>query len=169
MITYVHYCFRSIPRTRTKGQIASVSIGDNTYGLKIVRPTYYNSGKKSFLHLLVWNILSFFRFKEYQLIDEDGQIASYAQIMPKIFIFPFVSNKGLHIGPCYTIEKYRGKGLYSGLLKIIIQKETKCNEFFIFTKTTNIASQKGILKAGFIPYAYGYKSKFGIYKIIKTI
>ena len=168
MNTYIFYCFRSTPVSGAKGQIYSVYINGLTYGLKILRPTYKNSGGKDFFHLLVWNILSLFRLKEYQLISETGEIASYAQLMPKIFIFRFMQRKGLHIGPCFTIEKYRGRGLYPELLKIIIQNETKCNEFYIFTKTTNIASQKGIVKAGFIPFGHGYKSKFGVYKILQS-
>lgn len=168
MTTYIFYRFRITSDKRIhKKQVGTICVNGFTYHLKVIHPNYYNSGGKNFLHLLLWNILSFFRFKEYQLIDSDGKIASYAQVMPKIIIFSFLSNKGLHIGPCYTVEKHRGRGLYPELLKIIIQNETKNSEFFIFTKTTNIASQKGIVKAGFIPYGYGRKSKFGIYRISK--
>lgn len=168
MTTYIFYHLKLTPEQSTqRKQVLSVRIRGHRYTLKVVRPTYQNSGGKNFLHLFIWNVLSFFRFKEYQLIDRKGKIVSYAQLMPKIFIFSFMSKQGLHIGPCYTDEKQRGRGLYPELLKMIIQNEIKNDEFFIFTKKTNIASQKGIIKAGFVPFGYGYKSKLGIYRISK--
>ena len=52
---------------------------------------------------------------------------------------------------CRTAEWARGRGIYSSVLRYILQKY--CNEQFssawIYTTSRNVPSQKGILRAGF--------------------
>ena len=168
MITYVFNCFKREPLQKPKEPLsASVCINGYTYNLRVKRCPVYFDTLESFLCTIAWNILSFFRHKEYQLIDQEGKVISRLRIMPKIFAFQFMSKNGLHIGPSYTDPEYRGKGLNPELRKIMIKNETKYNEFFTSVKTTNVASLKANTKAGFIPFAYGSKSIFGISKIIK--
>lgn len=55
------------------------------------------------------------------------------------------------IGPCHTSENFRGKSLYPTALKLscaYLEKKKK-HIAFINTKSNNVASQKGILKAEF--------------------
>jgi predicted acetyltransferase len=77
---------------------------------------------------------------------------------------------GLHIGPCWTHPDFRGHGLYPYLLqKIIEDYQNNIDKIYIFASTSNIASQRGIEKAGGRLFAYGYKTKLGIYKISSGI
>lgn len=50
-------------------------------------------------------------------------------------------------GDSFTLEKYRGKGIYTNVLKAIV---ASCNkDIFIYVEPNNIASIKAIEKAGF--------------------
>lgn len=77
-----------------------------------------------------------------------------------------ISSYGKHLKPCYLLlspediiishcvifEKYRGKGLYSTLLKNITVQQAKSNEqveMYISCLDWNIPSIKGIQRAGF--------------------
>jgi hypothetical protein len=115
-------------------------------------------------HNILWTVFSLGKFVEYQLINKKDMVLSSAQVMPKIFIFSFMDKNGIHIGPCYTHDNYRGRGYYPYLLTFITS-EYKYKNIYIFCEETNISSQKGILKAGFKSFAKGYKSKIGIYKV----
>lgn len=115
-------------------------------------------------HFLFW-LFSFGRFSEYQVIC-GGKVVAFAQVSSRIFIFGFMprGKNTVHIGPCYTQPDFRRKGLYSFLLASICSDFSE-NEKYIFCHKENMPSKRGILKAGFVPFAEGYKSKIGIYKI----
>lgn len=162
------YIFYRIDEKIGKTLPAKLVINGEEFGVRRVVPMFFNAGSKALLHTVAWHLLSLFRFREYQLIDSRGKIASYAQTMPKIIIFDFMKSGGVHLGPCLTTEKHRGKGLYPALLRLICEVE-KNDTFYIFTTNENIVSQKGILKSGFKPIAQGYKSKIGVYKISKYL
>lgn len=116
---------------------------------------------------LFWYLFTFGRYCIYYVYDDNKKIVHFSHVMPKIFKYSFMPQKNsIHIGPCWTHEKHRGKGIYPAVLSKI------CNDFsqkntYIFTEKENLASQKGIEKVGFKQYATGSKSKYlGIYKII---
>lgn len=117
------------------------------------------------MHDILWTILSFGRYKEYQLLDNrTKQVVAKAQLMPKIIIFGFMKTGGLHIGPCFTEPQYRGNGFYPFLLKKIMQDyQNKVSDFYIFCDEKNISSKKGIEKAGFKCFGKGVKNRWGIY------
>lgn len=131
--------------------------------VRIIKPNGFS------FHNIAWKLFSLNKFCEYQLCDKNGQVLSFAQVMPKIFIFNFMK-AGLHIGPCATKKEYRGRGYYPFLLKKIVSDYSKqYSEFYIFCDKNNIASQRGIEKAGFHKIGIGIKNKLGIYKITKFI
>ena len=120
------------------------------------------------VHDLLWTFLSLGRYCEYILVDKVSQrVVSKAQVMPKIFIFQFMTGKrGLHIGPCSTIKEYRGKGFYPLLLSCIFDDyRNKVDTFYIFCDENNIASIRGIKKVGFSAFGRGCKNRFGIYVV----
>lgn len=57
--------------------------------------------------------------------------------------------RGIHIGPCETIESERGKGFYPYRV------------FYMIVDEKNISSIKGVEKVGFIPFGKGLKYRFG--------
>jgi len=72
----------------------------------------------------------------------------------------------LEIGPCWTDADYRGQGIYPTVLRYILSTfKGQFRKFFIFTDEDNIASQKGIIKAGFKLVGKGTKNSFGRYII----
>lgn len=110
--TYVFYKF-----TKQEGK---TTFNENPIGnwrvIKIKMP--FNS-----IHSFVWQILSFNRFYEYRICNDANEIIAYARVMPKIFVFGFIpkkEKKSMHIGPCFTSEKYRGMGFYPYLLNILL-------------------------------------------------
>lgn len=116
-----------------------------------------------------WYFFTFGRYCIYYVYDENEKIVHFSHVMPKIFKYAFMfRKKSMHIGPCWTIENYRGKGIYPAVLSKICSDYSDKN-VYIFTEKKNIASQKGIEKVGFKQFATGYKTKFlGIYKIKKN-
>lgn len=86
------------------------------------------------------------------ILDKD-----FAAINDRIFK-RFKSQDAGYIGPCFTHPAYRGKGLYTYVLLKICDflKEKGKERAFICTKTNNLASMRGIEKAGFrIKYEIG--------------
>lgn len=64
------------------------------------------------------------------------------------------------IGPCFTYPQYRGNGIYPSVLRSICNSIGNDNTtFYMIVDETNIASIKGIEKAGF--------KKCGIVKVTK--
>jgi hypothetical protein len=58
------------------------------------------------------------------------------------------------IGPCYTKDTYRGKGIYPsalGRIADILKRENR-SRVLIVTSMKNMSSMKGIVKAGFKPF-----------------
>jgi hypothetical protein len=51
---------------------------------------------------------------------------------------------------CYTDKNHRGKGYYTLMLKFLTSQYDEKTYYIIYTDNWNIASQKGIVKAGFV-------------------
>lgn len=115
--------------------------------------------------MLFFGIL--WRLIEYQIVKNGNKICS-ARVVRKIWFFPFMQSNGLHIGPCFTVESERGKGLYPYLLSHIVN-DNEGKEFYMIVNENNKSSIKGVLKAGFIPFAKGHKIFFNRYVIDQVI
>ncbi len=111
----------------------------------------------------------FFSENKYKIIYAflDKELVHYSYILTKNYKFPFMKKEDIFIGPCYTMEKYRGKGIYPFILNYICEnKPPRGKNIFIVTSENNISSQRGIIKANFTKIAEGYKTKLlGIYKL----
>jgi hypothetical protein len=59
------------------------------------------------------------------------------------------------VGDCYTIDSYKGKGIYTFVLKKILADHLQ-KQLIIYTDKSNEVSIKGILKAGFVKL-YSFK------------
>ena len=71
-----------------------------------------------------------------------------------------MGQKDISIGPCWTHKNYRGQYLYPYVITEIINKfVNKKNHAWMKCDKNNIASQKGILRAGFKIVGYGEKTK----------
>lgn len=125
-----------------------------------VKPSWFAS-----LHSFIWSIETLIcgDYVEYQLWRDD-KLVSKAEVVSWIPQFPFMPKNGLHVGPCFTIKDERGRGYYPYLLnRIVLDNPSK--ECYMIVSPKNIPSTKGVLKAGFRPFAKGCKTRLGRYII----
>lgn len=101
----------------------------------------------------------------YGIFDEHSRVLSIAwKSVPSEIEAPANQdlNKPIVIIDCYTAKAHRGKGFYYQLIQhIAIQHQ---GDVLIYTNDWNLASQKGIAKAGFEPIAKRIKSKSSEYE-----
>ncbi len=71
----------------------------------------------------------------------------YAKVFPVI-----VEPKAILVGPCFTDESVRGRGIYPRVVQYAVNllQQQGFGPFYIHTDTTNIASIRGMEKARFI-------------------
>lgn len=80
----------------------------------------------------------------------DGELVHTSYVIPKCCKFPFMGKEDYEIGPCFTYPKFRGKGLYSQMLKYICSSVgTYKTNFYMIVDETNLPSIRGIEKADF--------------------
>lgn len=70
----------------------------------------------------------------------------------------FMDRGDLHIGPCHTDLAYRGQKLFPATLGIVCARYPG-RRFWMLAKENNIASHRGILRAGFEAVARGAKRR----------
>lgn len=81
--------------------------------------------------------------------DDDLMHTSY--VIPKCSKFPFWGKEDYEIGPCFTLPKYRGKGIYPAVLRYICKNiGSEKSVFYMIVDESNQPSIKGIEKAGFV-------------------
>ena len=138
-----------------------------SYTLEIFSPSLRRLKRhhSSRIIYLFWFFITRGRYK-IVYISDGNVIIHYTHILPKFFKLPFMSSKDLMIGPAWTKESYRGKGIFPAVITYIVKNFKKAGRsFHIFAHADNAASQKAIEKAEFYKWATGYKTKkFGIYK-----
>lgn len=122
-------------------------------------------------HAFLWKIVSYIsnyingktRYVKYSLV-KDNKIVSYAEVTGWMLCFPFMSSNEVYIGSARTLPEERGRGYFPYLL-CRIQDELPQKDFCMFVDEDNIASIRGVKKAGFRQYATLKKARFGIYLI----
>lgn len=103
----------------------------------------------SSIHAMLWTITKGSGFyKIYTLINRKGEKVCYAETLNKCPFLRFLPRNVVHIGPCMTPPEHRGNGYYPLLIKHIasLYRGVDC---YMFVHESNIASIKGIEKAGF--------------------
>lgn len=82
----------------------------------------------------------------------DGKLSHISNIFEKAHVLTLINGKGPVIGDCFTVEEYRGKSLYPYTIDKLCQMLfSEGHEIvYILVAPDNIASIKGIEKAGFI-------------------
>jgi len=85
----------------------------------------------------------------YYALNSSNEIVHSAYVIPPNFKYAFLKTNELCIGPCNTIERYRGQGIYPYILNYILFKN-KNRDFCMIIRKENNASIRGVIKAGFI-------------------
>ena len=82
--------------------------------------------------------------------DKDGRVIHTSCVIPKCVKFLFLEKNEYEIGPCYTDPNHRRKGIYCCVLNYITSHSAlKASKFYMIVHEDNLASIKGIEKAGF--------------------
>lgn len=110
--------------------------------------------KKIFLYPIVSTLYYRLNSKKARLlsIDNGRDLIAYGWIQnwePFKRKFGWIFNNAIMLGPYWTNEKYRGKGIYGDLLQYSLTYIPKDIPVLIYTSINNISSQKGIEKNGF--------------------
>jgi len=121
------------------------------------------------LMCLFWYLCSSRAYRVYY-VWEHGELVHYSYVLGKNPKLAFMSSKDVSIGPCWTRLSHRSRGIYTlALRRIVHDYQEGARRIFIFAERDNIASKKGIKKAGFRHIGRGEKSGlFGIYRITET-
>ena len=145
---------------------------DKQYKISQFKPSLLslNKHKSRSLIYMIWFIFTLGKYKIYYVNNTKGHIIHIAHVIPKFFKFPFMQEDDLEIGPCWTSESNRGRGIYPAVLQYIFLEESQENrKFFMMISPDNIASIRGVLRAGFKEYGRGFKSQWlGIYNLEKN-
>ncbi|MCF6245174.1 MAG: hypothetical protein L3J43_09070 [Sulfurovum sp.] len=138
------------------------------YDIEIFVPSIFKLKRHS-TKILIYMFWFLFTKGQYRIIyiKKDNSIIHYTHILPKFFKFPFMNVNDLEIGPSWTDEVYRGKGIFPAVIAYAMQYFKEENRtFYAFANIKNNSSQKAILKADFYKWMHGYKTnKLGIYKV----
>jgi RimJ/RimL family protein N-acetyltransferase len=98
---------------------------------------------------LVFMLITLGKAKMYCLRENDELIHT-SYVIPKCCKFPFLGEDDYEIGPCMTYTPFRGKGYYSMMLRYICENVgTQQTNFYMIVDESNLASIRGIEKAGF--------------------
>ena len=120
--------------------------------------------KTALLRLYFW-LITQGTFKIYYVCSENKALHS-SYVIPKCGKFPFLRNGEFEIGPCITSAGSRRKGCYYYILEYISSLEEYTNTcLYMIVGSTNIASVKGIEKAGFVKCGEMEKTRFKNYRI----
>ena len=117
--------------------------------------------------LLLYLFWYFFTLGKYQVfyIFEGDKVVHFSNILPKIFKYSFMNKNDIQVANCYTAPMFRGKRLFPFALSVIGDK-FKNTDVWVGAREDNLASIKGIKRAGYRMVARVYKTKFlGIYKL----
>ena len=124
--------------------------------IEIMTPTIRNltlkeeqkSIKLLVVRIIFW-VLTMGKARLY-ICRKGGKLVHTSYVIPKCCKFPFLSNVDYEIGPCMTYPAFRGKGYYPMMLRYISSTVgTEKTVFYMIVDEDNIASIKGIEKAGF--------------------
>lgn len=120
-----------------------------------------------FLSRLMWCVTAHGKARIFY-VEQEGEILHTSLVIPSCRKFPFLNKCDYEIGPCFTDESARGRGYYPQTLDFIIKNLKNAQDFYMIVDDENIASIKGIKKAGFIETGYCIaRSRFGKHKKVK--
>lgn len=86
------------------------------------------------------------------IVVKDGLIIHYSFVTPAVSRLGFASEGDLEIGGCWTDPDFRGRRLFPYSLTCIRKHFSKT--VWVVCREANFSSIRGLLSAGFDPYAY---------------
>lgn len=117
---------------------------------EIVKKLFYNA------------VVCGFKHKVFSVSDEKG-LVHYSFVIGKCSKFPFLKKNDYVIGPCWTRDDKRGKGIYAAMINYIgfsYMKDCPESHIYILVREQNAASIRGVEKANFKKVGTVTKSKY---------
>ena len=113
--------------------------------------------KYGFKTALLWNIATMGKAKIYAVYDGEKRVHT-SYVVHGNEKFRFLHNKDIEIGPCWTHDEYRGRGIYPAVLSYIIKEElAEGGTAYMIIHEKNKASQHGVAKVGFRKTGFNVK------------
>lgn len=103
---------------------------------------------KTLLVRLNFWVISKGKAKIVYVLSDEGEVIHTSYLVPKCIKFGFMKEDDWEIGPCATKREFRGRGIYTKVLNHITLSD-KESTFYMLVAPDNVASIKGIEKAGF--------------------
>lgn len=147
----VYECFKYVPNP----------LKNNGY-IKEIHKSKYLFAKEHLIKILYNSIVSGFRQTVYYISDDKG-IVHFSVVIGKCKKFQFLGKHDYVIGPCWTRDDYRGRGIYSGIINYIgdlYYKKNNASNIYILIQKENTPSLNGVKKSDFINIGSVEKSKY---------
>lgn len=96
----------------------------------------------------IWHLATLGKFRKIMIFSQDNRIAHVSRVITRCYKFPFLPKNSAEIGPCTTKPDFRGQGIYTKVLNYI-RCEGGSKDYYMLVADENIASIKGMEKAGF--------------------
>lgn len=120
---------------------------------------------KTFMLRLYLGLITAFKTKLFYVV-EDNKLIHYSYLIPCCFKFKFLNDNDYEIGPCFTLNEFRGKGIYPTVLKKIITSVDAKSSLYMMVSSQNTSSIKGIEKAKFVKCGLVKKTFMKNYKVV---
>ena len=168
---YLLYKYSGNTPSVLNGKVNIFDRENNKLEIQVFKPSLFNpflqgycKSFKDYIIYLYWLIISYFELAIYY-VKNGEKIIHTSLVTGKSFKFPFMKKNDWHIGPCVTVEGYRGRGIYPKVLQKITYDFYKRNNssqssLYMIVKDTNIPSIKGVHKAGFVKIADIVKNRW---------
>lgn len=158
---FLFYCFSN------KEIINNILEEKSNYNFALWKPFWCKVFPPGFFHIkfIVWwlfHFLRIFRNPEYGvLVGYDGkQVMHRSVILPPYMRFPFMAKDDLQISDVWTKPDYRGKGIATAALKMIITEMKKHDrKLWYVVEESNISSIHVAEKVGLKKVGRGYRTK----------
>lgn len=120
---------------------------------------------KTFILRLYFGLITAFKTKLFYVVD-DNKLIHYSYLIPRCFKFKFLNDNDYEIGPCFTFNEFRGKGIYPTVLKKIIASVDAKSSLYMMVSSQNVSSIRGIEKAKFVKCGMVKKTLAKNYKVV---
>ena len=137
----------------------------NEYTYKYQKFSHYSYLIK---RIVLFSVITKGKYSVFCVYSPEKKLIHYSFIIPKCSKFTFMEKDDYQIGPCWTSEEYRGKGVYGNVLNFIcceLKKNNENSNIYVLIRKSNSSSIKGIEKANFEIVGYCKKNKFKKYSL----
>jgi len=125
----------------------------------IIQALKYKIINLSIIYNFLIGIIFNNKYKICILLNDNKEIIHFSHYSNRGIKYKNIFKNDIVIGPCWTREDFRGRNIYPTILKYISNNNSF--NYYIFCEKNNIASQRGIIKAGFKEVGTVEKMKIG--------